>query len=200
MKYRILAIADIHWSLSTEEIRIIQNANTTCDFCICLGDILLDQLLFIKRNIELPVVGVFGNHDEPEFLGKAGIENMHGKRTEIHGIKIAGLSGSPKHTENPHRILYTQEDAKNILENVSGVPVDILISHSGSYNKNADQTHDGFQAINYYMKKVRPAYVIHGHNHAPSQKVMHYLRKRNGRRSVTEICVYRVEVIEVEVN
>lgn len=189
MKYRILVIADIHWSLSPKEIQIIRNANTTCDFCICLGDILLDQLHVIKRNIEIPIVGVLGNHDEPEFLKKAGIENIHGKITEIQGIKIAGLSGSPKYAENPHRIQYTQEDARNILEGVSNVPADILISHSGLYNKNADKTHVGFQAISGYMKKVRPAYVIHGHNHVPSQKAMHYLRKRNGKRSVMEICL-----------
>ena len=80
---------------------------------------------------------------------------------------------------------------------MSANPADILIAHSGSYNKNADKSHIGFRAIDDYMKKVRPAYVIHGHDHVPSKKITKYFWKRNSRRVVTEVCVFRVEVIEI---
>lgn len=197
MIFKILAIADLHWDLSTEELQMIQAANQTCDLCICLGDIPLDQLRIIKRNVSIPIIGVLGNHDTQDLLDDVDIENAHGKIAEIQGLKVAGLSGAPKYTERPHRILYTQEEAKNILENMSSVPADILISHSGSYNKNADKSHIGFRAIDDYMKNMRPAYVIHGHDHVPSKKIKKYFWKRNNRRTVTEVCVFRVEVIEI---
>ena len=189
MTFKILAIADLHWDLSAEELQMIQAANQTCKLCICLGDIPLDQLRVIKRNVNIPIIGVLGNHDTQDLLEDADIENAHGKVSEIQGLKIAGLSGAPKYTEQPHRILYTQEEAKNVIENMSADPADILISHSGSYNKNADKSHIGFRAIDDYMKKVRPAYVIHGHDHVPSKKIKKFIWKRNGRRVVTEICV-----------
>lgn len=197
MTFKILAIADLHWDLSPDELQIVQSANQTCDLCICLGDIQLDQLRIIKRNVNIPIIGVLGNHDTQDLLDDADIENAHGKLVEIQGLKIAGLSGAPKYTERPHRILYTQEEIENILKNISTVPADILISHSGSYNKNADKSHIGFRAIDDYMKKVRPAYVIHGHDHVPSKKIEKFIWKRNGRRVVTQICVFRVEVIEI---
>ena len=196
-KNKHLAIADLHWDLSPDELQIVQSANQTCNLCICLGDIPLNQLCIIKRNVNIPIIGMLGNHDTQNLLDDAGIKNAHGKVVEIQGLKIAGLSGAPKYTERPHRILYTQEEAENILENMSSVPADILISHSGSYNKNADKSHIGFRAIDNYMKKVRPAYVIHGHDHVPSKKIKKYFLKKNGRRSVTQICVFRVEVIEI---
>lgn len=200
MTFKILAIADLHWDLSPNELQILQSANQTCDLCICLGDISLDQLRIIKRNINIPIIGVLGNHDTQDLLNDADIENAHGKVVEIQGLKIAGLSGAPKYTERLHRILYTREEAENIIESMSANPADILISHSGSYNKNADKSHIGFRAIDNYMKKVRPAYVIHGHDHVPSKKIKKYFWKKNGRRSVTQICVFRVEVIEIVVN
>lgn len=197
MTFKILAIADLHWDLSPEELHTLQSANQTCNLCICLGDIPLDQLRVIKRNVNIPIIGVLGNHDIQDLLEDADIENAHGKVVEIQGLKIAGLSGVPKYTEQPHRILYTQEEAENLLKNISTVPADILISHSGSYNKNVDKSHVGFNAIDNYMKNMRPAYVIHGHDHVPSKKIKKYFWKKNGRRSVTQICVFRVEVIEI---
>ena len=155
MTFKILAIADLHWDLSPEELQIIRATNQTCDLCICLGDISLDQLRVIKRNVNIPIIGVLGNHDIQDLLDDADIENAHGKVVEIQGLKITGLSGAPKYTERPHRILYTQEEAENIIESMSANPADILISHSGSYNKNADKSHIGFRAIDDYMNKVK---------------------------------------------
>lgn len=194
----VLSVADLHWELSRKEMELLQSANGTCQLCVLLGDIPLDQMELISRYVQLPTVGVLGNHDERGLLGRAGFRDIHGKSVQVSGAMVAGIGGSTRYKDDPDRPMYTQAESLAVEEHLEKQPpADILICHSSPFDRHADAAHRGFRSISRYMRRVRPAYVIHGHDHGESLSQRHYLLPRNGRSEVSVLCTYRVHVHEL---
>lgn len=194
----VLAISDLHWDLSSAEVARIRDANASCQLCVLLGDIPLDQLRVIAENMALPTVGILGNHDAVGLLDKAGIRDIHGKSVSVTGLQVAGIGGSPRYKDDPDRPMYSQRESLAVEESLEAqAPADITICHSAPYDRRADAPHRGFKSITRYMRRVRPAYVIHGHDHDDTVARKRYLLPRNGRTSVTVIGTYRVHILEL---
>lgn len=197
---KVLVAADLHWEMSPQEVRMLYHASHTCDLCVCLGDIPLDQLRLISRSVNIPIVGILGNHDDPGLLSCAGIEDIHGKSVDVCGIQIAGIGGCPRYKDETDRPLYTQEESLSIERSLEEQPpADLLICHAGPFDRRCDPPHRGFKSISRYMRRFRPAYVLHGHDHDNALWKRRYALAKNGRRSTTVICSYRIHEVAVVV-
>lgn len=111
------------------------------------------------------------NHDSGNYFEKLGIINLHLKVFDFKGIKFGGFEGCVRYKEDPNAIMYTQEEAKEMLKDFPCV--DIFISHAPPYGINDEPNeiaHQGFKALVDYIKRCSPKYLLHGHTYP--QKVM----------------------------
>jgi hypothetical protein len=70
------------------------------DLVLCLGDLTRHDLEPLG-SVQLPKLGVHGNHDDGgEFTG-LGIENVHLQRIEVAGLCFGGFSGSHEYGREP---------------------------------------------------------------------------------------------------
>ena len=85
------------------------------------------------------------------------------KIININGIKIAGISGGVKYKFGMYAMLKQEE----LLEKITNLQkCDILISHETGYHYlKEDIAHEGFIAIDDYLKTHNPKYHIFGHYH-----------------------------------
>ena len=195
----ILVVSDLHWNFSQEEVSLLKRSNGTCALCVCLGDIPLDQLRIVFRNVLIPTVGVLGNHDVFGLLSHAGIEDIHGRSVSVAGLQVVGIGGCLRYKNDLDSPLYSQTDSLAIERELEHQPpADLLICHSSPFNFRQDRAHRGFLGISRYMRRVRPAYVIHGHNHEDKAYRREYALAKHGRRFTTVICSYRVQVLQVD--
>lgn len=195
---KVLTIADLHWDLSRDETALLQSANEICDCCFCLGDIPLYSLETIKDILEIPIVGVLGNHDEIGMLEKAGIPDLDGVCISVSDLLVAGLGGSNLYKTKGDYPLYTQKEKLVVEHQLETMPcADVLLCHCGPYNRQSDLPHRGFKAISRYIRNVRPGYVFYGHNHNIETYEKRFLTKKNGRYKTVISCCYRVGIQEV---
>lgn len=195
----ILVVSDLHWDLSQKEVSLLKMANDTCALCVCLGDIPLDQLRIVFRNVLIPTVGVLGNHDAFGLLGHAGIEDIHGRSVRVAGLQVAGIGGCPRYKNDFDRPLYSQADSLAIERELEQQPpADLLICHSSPFDFRQDRAHRGFLGISRYMRRVRPAYVIHGHDHEDKAYRRGFSFTKQGRRFTSVVCSYRVQMLQVD--
>lgn len=109
---RIAAVGDIHCTKRSQGVlqSLFEEAAQQADILILTGD-LTDygtveeaQILaseYINAGVELPVVGVLGNHDHEsgqpaaitEVLCQSGIKILDGEAVEIDGVGFAGVKG-----------------------------------------------------------------------------------------------------------
>ena len=117
--------------------------------------------------MQLPKLGVHGNHDDGgEFTG-LGIENVHLKRIEVAGLCFGGFSGSHQYGREP-RYTWSQKQAAKLLRKLG--PVDVLLAHSPPLGVNDDPddpAHIGLQGLRDYLERERPAMMLHGHTYPP---------------------------------
>lgn len=195
----ILTISDLHWDLSSDEMLMLRAANDICRMCICLGDIPLDRLQMIRRLVEIPICGVVGNHDEVDYLSRSEIQDLHGTCVDIAGIRVAGIGGAPRYKYEPGTPLYSQRDILVIERKLElQGRADLLISHSGPYRARRDGAHKGFVGTSRYLRTMRPAALLHGHDHAICHGKRRFLLPRYGRRSVEIFGCYRILIIEID--
>ena len=136
------------------------------DLVLCLGDLSRHDLEALG-SVQLPKLGVHGNHDDGgEFTG-LGIENVHLKRIEVAGLCFGGFSGSHQYGREP-RYTWSQKQAAKLLRKLG--PVDVLLAHSPPLGVNDDPddpAHIGLQGLRDYLERQRPAMMLHGHTYPP---------------------------------
>ena len=136
------------------------------DLVLCLGDLTRHDLEALG-SVQLPKLGVHGNHDDGgEFTG-LGIENVHLRRIEVAGLCFGGFSGSHQYGREP-RYTWSQKQAAKLLRKLG--PVDVLLAHSPPLGVNDDPddpAHVGLQALRDYLERERPAMMLHGHTYPP---------------------------------
>ena len=59
---------------------------------VCLGDLDRAWIEPLAR-LRLPRLGVHGNHDPPGLLREVEVEDLHGRRTSLGGLTVAGFEG-----------------------------------------------------------------------------------------------------------
>jgi Icc-related predicted phosphoesterase len=139
------------------------------DVVVTLGDLDPDVLDPLGR-FDLPVLGVYGNHDDGRYLDAANTTNLHLARAEVGGITFAGFQGCVRYKPGA-ALQYTQRQASRLARRLPAA--DILISHApprGVHEEPDDRAHEGFVALRDYIERVGPRLHLHGHTPAPARR------------------------------
>jgi uncharacterized protein len=164
---RVLALADkrppMDPALMAEQLGV--------DAVVCLGD--LDRAWIESlAGLRLPRIGVHGNHDPEGLLREVEVDDVHGRRTSLGGLTVAGFEGCVRYGNGgPHQ--YTQRQASKLARRLPGA--DVLISHCpplGINDDPADPAHVGFEGLLDWVRRHEPRHLLHGHTHPVGGRVM----------------------------
>ena len=153
------------------------------DLVLACGDLRPNYLEFIVSMLDVPLLYVFGNHDQGVHTANGrfihapmGCTNVDKRVVEVKGLLIGGLEGSMRYSgQGSHQ--YTEQDMRwkalrmtpslwwNRLRH--GRFLDILITHAPPYgiHDGTDLCHTGFKTFLLMMSIYRLRYLIHGHVH-----------------------------------
>lgn len=133
-----LIVTDCHGGLMTKHLvnhdgYAVNLTDEKPDIVLFLGDNYYDDLEIVlkwlkNQNWDIPMCGVFGNHDSPSFFDRLGIPNIHMNVVNVNGIKIGGFGGAVRYKSGHDDIMFTQEDCINLLNDLP--KCDIFITHS----------------------------------------------------------------------
>jgi Icc-related predicted phosphoesterase len=180
---RVLALADKRAPADPAAIAVRANV----DAIVCLGD--LDRAWIESiRSVDVPRLGVHGNHDPDGILPELEVEDVHLRRTSLCGLTVAGFEGCVRYGRSgPHQ--YTQKEAAKLARRLPGS--DVLLCHCPPFGINddpGDPAHIGFDALREWVDRYRPRHLLHGHTHPlPGWIQSHY-----GATQVHYVCGARV--------
>jgi len=155
MTVRLLAVADIHSRAAAIQAICDEAKRHTPDAIIVAGDVTsYGDAAEVQRVLDrLPgrVLAIPGNLDVPRTF-EAGIARSHaeslpGKRIEIHGVSIVGLSSRAATQATPCDVLVLHEPPWGILDDVGG------------------GRHIGFREHLDALQRLRPKVLLCGHCH-----------------------------------
>lgn len=166
---KILAIADR--GPQQDIVHLVQKESI--DLIVTLGDLDLHELLDLKKIIDIPKIGVYGNHCSGTYFEALGIKNMHLETFEYMGKVFGGFEGSHKYKQSSYAKMYTQEEADHLLKNYARV--DVFLSHSPPFGINDEpesMSHQGFHALKKYLDIHKPQYFLHGHTYPTADNII----------------------------
>jgi uncharacterized protein len=144
------------------------------DAVFLLGD--LDRAWIESlAGLRIPRLGVHGNHDPEGLLPELDVQDIHGKRTSLGPVTVAGFEGCVRYGRGgPHQ--YTQKQASKIARKLPGA--DILLCHcppEGIDDDPDDPAHVGFTGLRDWVDRHQPRHLLHGHTHPlPGRAVERY--------------------------
>jgi Icc-related predicted phosphoesterase len=156
------------------------------DVVVTLGDLAPDVLDPLGR-FALPVLGVYGNHDDGRYLDAANTTNMHLARATVGGTVFAGFEGCVRYARGAP-LQYTQEQAARLARKL--LAADVLISHApprGIHEEPEDRAHEGFDGLRDYDLRAAPRLHLHGHTPAPARRA-----QRLGETTVVHVVGHHV--------
>jgi Icc-related predicted phosphoesterase len=154
---RVLALADKPPPGDPAELV----AGNAVDAVVTLGD-LQPAWIASLGGLELPRLGVHGNHDCEHELTELGIRDLHLARADVGGMSFSGFEGCVRYREGPHQ--YTQEEAAVLARRLPAA--DVLLCHCPPWGVNDepdDPAHVGFRALRGWVERHQPHYLLHGH-------------------------------------
>jgi uncharacterized protein len=154
---RLLAFADEPPQTSAAELVALNQP----DAVVTLGDLQPDSLASLSA-VELPRVGVHGNHDGEHDLQALGIRDLHLSCAQVGGWTFAGFEGCVRYADGPHQ--YTQEEASDLAARLPAA--EVLLCHCPPFGVNDepdDPAHVGFRALREWVERHEPRYLLHGH-------------------------------------
>ena len=162
---------------------------------LACGDLPSYYLEYLLNSLNVPLYYVPGNHDEELHLKKkpfaSGCESIDERVIAFKGWLFGGLGGAFHYRNGKY--LYTEKQMQRKVRRM--IPrmalnkikykryLDILITHAPPFGIHDEQTlaHRGFKEFLKFMKRYRPAYLIHGHTAPDAENEMatsHYLSTR----------------------
>jgi uncharacterized protein len=141
------------------------------DAVITLGDLEPDVLDPLGRFEDLPVLGVYGNHDDGRYLDAANTTNLHLRAVTLGDVTFAGFEGSVRYTPGGVPLQYTQREAAKLAKRLPRA--DVLVSHApprGVHDEPGDRAHEGLDALRDYDLRVAPRLHLHGHTPPPARR------------------------------
>lgn len=162
------------------------------ELILCAGDLSMEYIDFVVSALNKPTFFVFGNHNLQEFNfyhnnnknfvnSDFSLSHYHGaeylgfKTINHNGLLIAGVSGSIRYNKGQNQ--YTDKEMKRKLIKLIprliwnklryGRYLDIFLTHAtplGIHDK-PDPCHKGFSCFNWFLKKFKPKFMVHGHIH-----------------------------------
>jgi Icc-related predicted phosphoesterase len=104
--------------------------------------------------IELPKLGVLGNHDAPDALAAVGAEDLHLRVVEWGGLTFSGFGWT---------------DESQAAEQLERLPAaDVLLTHvppAGVNDDPEDPHHCGSPALRAWVEQHEPRLLLHGHTY-----------------------------------
>jgi uncharacterized protein len=184
---RLLALADEPPAVDPARLAVANHV----DAVVTLGDLSADSIASLV-DLEVPALGVHGNHDDEGELAALGVRDLHLSRVQLDGWSFAGFEGCVRYRPGaPHQ--YAQGEAARL---VRGLPAaDVLLCHCpprGINDDPDDPAHVGFQALRTWVLRHEPAYLLHGHTTPDPRTRVHRL----GRTQV--IWVRGARIVELE--
>ena len=144
---------------------------------LACGDLPSYYLEYLLNSLNVPLYYVPGNHDEQAYQAKEtfaqGCKNIDERVITFARLLIGGLGGAFHYRKGKY--LYTEKQMQRKVRKM--IPrmalnkvkykrfLDILITHAPPFGIHDDKTlaHRGFKEFLKFMKRYRPAYLIHGH-------------------------------------
>ena len=168
---RILAVSDaIEHSLDSA---LLRERLGPLDLLVGCGDLPAAYLEGLVTRLNLPAIGVPGNHD-PDAFDVPGMVNIDGLLQRAAGLAVLGLGGSRRYkADGSHQ--YTESEMSVrvaalvpllLLRRVRyGRGVDVVVTHSPprGVHDGVDLPHIGFAAFHRLLKAGRPRLLLHGH-------------------------------------
>jgi len=142
------------------------------DAVFCLGD--LDRAWIESLiSLDIPSLGVHGNHDPDDLLRDLEIDDLHLRRTQLGGdLTVAGFEGCVRYQrDGTHQ--YTQREANKLVKRLPGA--DVLLCHCpplGFNDDPDDPAHIGFEGLRAWVERHEPRHLLHGHVHPVGGRVM----------------------------
>ena len=134
------------------------------------GDLQADYLEALADRYRVPLLHVRGNHDGRHGTVPLPGEDVGGRLVKIAGLRVVGFEGSVWY--NGEGVQYTERQMWwNVLRLRPAVwragGVDIIMTHAAPYgiHDGQDRAHVGFHAFLGVLRRFRPRYFVHGHNH-----------------------------------
>jgi Icc-related predicted phosphoesterase len=141
------------------------------DAVLCLGDLDLAWIQSL-RTLEVPRLGVHGNHDPEGLLHELEIEDLHGRRTSVGGLTMAGLQGCVRYSREGGPYQYTQREGVRMARRLPAA--DVLLCHCpprGINDDPEDPAHIGWEGLRAWVDRHQPRALLHGHTHPVGGRV-----------------------------
>lgn len=164
---KAIVIADRNPHINIPEI-VEQNQ---IDLVITLGDLTREDILSLEL-VNIPKIGVYGNHDSGQYMDELGIINMHLKTWQYNNVTFGGFEGCVRYKDNPEAIMFTQEEATNLMINFPQVDVFICHCPPRGINDEDEIAHQGFNALKLYLDSKTPRYLFHGHTYPTEDNIV----------------------------
>jgi Icc-related predicted phosphoesterase len=212
MPIRVLAVSDqidprIHSATIRERMSDVE-------IVFGCGDLPASYLEFLADALNRPVYFVYGNHLEEatrqpggDLYQPMGCVDLGGRvvRDRWSGLILAGIPGSPRYAEN-EPMQFSEFQIRWMIAKMTprllwnrlrhGRALDILVSHSPARDlgDREDLPHRGFTSLRSFLKRWRPAYMLHGHVHLYDRSLpfMHEFE------ATTIINVYPFRVLDLD--
>jgi Icc-related predicted phosphoesterase len=167
LQVRVLALADKRPPVDAATMAL----QARVDAVVCLGDLDLAWIESIT-SLDLPKLGVHGNHDPDHVLREVEVEDLHLRRTSLGGMTFAGFEGCVRYRRHGEH-QYTQKEASKLARKLPGA--DVLLCHCpprGINDDSEDPAHTGFEGLRAWVDRYGPRHLLHGHTHPLPGRIM----------------------------
>lgn len=192
---KVLTVSDeVVESLWTDQVH-----RHSVDLVLAAGDLPFDYLEYLANALEQPCVLVPGNHDvdlggyarrrglwmrdgfPARWPGPQGWVDTDGRIVDVAGLRIAGLGGSIRYSNGPNQ--WTERQQSRRVKTLAraadrryrrdGRGVDVLLTHAPplGVGDREDPPHRGFACLHDAVRRMRPAWLLHGHIHPHGETV-----------------------------
>jgi Icc-related predicted phosphoesterase len=113
--------------------------------------------------LDVPKLGVRGNHDAEDALELVGAEDAQLRVLRSGPLTFTGLGGSPRYSKGGGNE-WTEDEAAKLIEKLPAA--DVLLTHSppaGVNDDPDDPAHRGSEALRAWVEEHEPAWLLHGH-------------------------------------
>jgi len=178
---KILAVSDMHGELGNV-VRALDKS--PADLLLCCGDWgdpdEIDEEIFTRILAHIPVLSVYGNHDDMELLSNA--KNTDGSSVLLEsgevrrrdGLQLTGISGIwAKTHKEPYYI--TDEEVAQIAGALADAEVDVLLTHGcaiGLADAVPGGRRGGQRCFLNAFHAIAPRLYLCGHLHVPEKRVL----------------------------
>ena len=116
--------------------------------------------------LDLPKLGVHGNHDTEHLLREVEVDDLHMRRTSLGRADVRGLRGLRPVRPRRHHYHYTQRKASRLARRLPAA--DVLLSHCPPRGIDAIRTTPRTSASTGCATgstSYHPRHILHGHVH-----------------------------------